>query len=267
MPWCRWISTRENIQIYIDSKRQNGIKRFTKTSISERNPKPGRIKSWKKQEICNLGANLVDFLWLFDDEIQISLLKISSLKFAPCLTAMLNKPLLKGPCLALWLEISPMSWCPKIIVPSSTIETNIQHHLVVDECIYVQTYTCKNIYRERILYTRRNKHSRTNGSCPKFLSPETVILSQKTNKYFSELSPSPQKNFRHTLSWIMCGTNMWKKQTRKQDLWQGDTSRCLLQQLGPFSDRLLFAPVTARTGLSSETTKKNNTKLVQWCTP
>lgn len=208
-----------------------------------------------KTRDCNLGANLVDFVWVFDDEIQISLLKISSLKFAPCLTAMLNKPLLKGPVL---VQLYDLRFVPCVVSQNnSALQHDRNEHTVSlgSGWMYIRTYRHINakIYREREYCIQVEINTVEQMVVVQNSFPQKRSFLAKNKQI---LQRTFEKNFRHTLSWIMCGPNMWKKQTRKQDLWQGDTSRCLLQQLGPFSDRLLFAPVTARTGLSSETTKK-----------
>ena len=114
--------------------------------------------------------------------------------------------------------------------------------------IYIYTvYIYSHVERERE-YTSRNKHSRTDGSCPKFLFPETAILSQ-VHKTFS-----PHPNLGLCVGPLYVGKNEQGNRTRGPL----EVSASLVSApatTGPFSDRLLFAPVTARTGLSSETSK------------
>lgn len=176
-------------------------------------------KRLQKLPICRF---CLSFWWW----IPIVLLKISSLKFAPCLTAMLNKPLLKGPVLV-WLYDLRLVLCV-VSQNNSAFQHDRNEHTISlgSGWLYIHPYRHINakIYRERerILYTSGNKHSRANGSCPKFLSPETVILSQKTTNTSANFRQvHKKKNSSHTLSWIMRGTNMWKNQTGKQDLDKG----------------------------------------------
>lgn len=221
-------------------------------------------KRLQKLPICRF---CLSFWWW----IPIVLLKISSLKFAPCLTAMLNKPLLKGPVLV-WLYDLRLVLCV-VSQNNSAFQHDRNEHTISlgSGWLYIHPYRHINakIYRERerILYTSGNKHSRANGSCPKFLSPETVILSQKTTNTSANFRQVHKKRTLATPYLGLCVGPICGKIKQGNRTWTRGHLQVSASATWSIFGQVAFCSSDCENRFVLRDNKKNTTKLVQWCAP